>query len=79
MDRRPVCARPGCTGEPVAWLTYDYASQQVWLDDTPSPSGDQWALCADHAGRLRPPEGWALLDRRVARAGQYEPRVTLVS
>ena len=79
MDRRPVCARPGCAGEPAAYLTYDYAGQRVWLDDAAQATGNQWGMCADHASRLRPPEGWVLLDRRVARPGQYEPPVTLVS
>lgn len=49
----------------AAWLTYDYTSQRVWLDDEPAVrSGNQWALCAEHAGRLRPPRGWERVDRR---------------
>lgn len=58
------CARPGCPGFAVAWLTYDYGAQQVWLDDRPGPAGDQWGLCEGHATRLRPPRGWAQVDRR---------------
>ena len=79
MERRALCARPGCQGSSVAWLTYDYAGQRVWLDDAPSVSGDQWGLCSGHAGRLRAPQGWTQVDRRVARPGRYEPPATLVS
>ena len=79
MDRRPGCARPGCQGQTAAWLTYDYAGQRVWLDDLPSDGGDQWGLCAAHAGRLRAPQGWTQVDRRVSRPSRYEPPATLVS
>jgi hypothetical protein len=67
MSRALLCARPGCGGAAVAWLTYDYASSSVWLDDEPGGSGDQWGMCADHAARLRAPRGWAMVDRRVGR------------
>ncbi|MGI8493676.1 MAG: DUF3499 family protein, partial [Acidimicrobiales bacterium] len=67
MQRSAVCARPGCQGPAAAWLTYDYAAQRVWLDDAPSTEGgDRWALCDAHAGRLRAPNGWAQVDRRVS-------------
>lgn len=80
MDRRGLCARPGCQGPTAAWLTYDYARQQVWLDDVPSESaGDQWALCSSHAGRLRAPQGWAQIDRRVVKPSRFDPPATLVS
>jgi Protein of unknown function (DUF3499) len=79
MSRRSLCARPGCQGATVAWLTYDYGGQRVWLDDAPSEAGDEWALCDGHAGRLRPPQGWALVDRRVVRPDRYEPPASLVS
>ena len=65
MALSPSCARPGCQGLVAAWLTYDYPTQRVWLDDEPSVrGGNQWALCALHAARLRPPKGWEQLDRR---------------
>jgi hypothetical protein len=63
----------------VAWLTYDYAAQCVWLDDEAGPTGDQWGLCTDHAGRLRAPRGWAEVDRRVTRRPRYEAPTSLVS
>jgi hypothetical protein len=77
--RRPLCARPGCQGDIVAWLTYDYAGQRVWLDDARSEAGDQWGMCTNHASRLSPPQGWVMVDRRVVRPGRYEPPATLVS
>jgi Protein of unknown function (DUF3499) len=90
MDRRHLCARPGCQGATAAWLTYDYASRRVWLDDAASEgSGDQWALCAGHAARLRAPQGWTQVDRRVttpprrdrprAEPPRFEPPTELVS
>ncbi|MGH9056574.1 MAG: DUF3499 family protein [Acidimicrobiales bacterium] len=80
MSRRLVCARPGCQGATAAWLTYDYAGQRVWLDDAPCDGrGDQWALCAGHAGRLRAPQGWTQVDRRVTQRPRYEPPTALVS
>jgi hypothetical protein len=80
MDRRPSCVRPGCQGSTSAWLTYDYAEQRVWLDDSPSPDGGhQWPLCAGHAGRLRAPQGWTQHDRRATARRHYEPPESLVS
>jgi hypothetical protein len=73
------CARPGCQGRTAAWLTYDYAAQHVWLDDLPSSAGDQWALCAGHARRLRAPQGWTQEDRRVAQGPRFDPPASLVS
>lgn len=72
MDKRPLCARPGCQGRTAAWLTYDYSAQRVWLDDEPSPhGGDEWALCSRHAAQLRAPRGWIQMDRRVAPPGSF--------
>lgn len=78
MERRLSCARPGCQGQTGAWLTYDYAGQHVWLDDVPAPDGDRWPLCTSHAARLRAPQGWTQVDRRVAHQ-HYEPPTALVS
>ncbi|HET9071135.1 MAG TPA: DUF3499 family protein [Acidimicrobiales bacterium] len=77
------CARPGCQGSAVAWLTYDYGAQQVWLDDRPGPAGDQWGLCQGHAARLRVPRGWSQVDRRTGAGPSgtdpWEPPAALVS
>lgn len=79
IARSRLCARPGCPGEVAAWLTYDYSGQRVWLDDRRREAGDEWGLCAGHAGRLRPPQGWAMVDRRVGPVGRFEPPAALVS
>jgi hypothetical protein len=61
-----LCARPGCAAVAGAWLAYDYAGQQVWLDDVDTPSeGNRWALCLAHAERLSVPRGWIVQDRRT--------------
>jgi hypothetical protein len=59
------CCKPGCGGPAAARLTYDHAGAMAWVDD---PGGDGgWSLCARHADRLRPPNGWTLVDRRTPR------------
>ncbi|HEX3541350.1 MAG TPA: DUF3499 family protein [Acidimicrobiales bacterium] len=69
MAGQSRCARPGCGGVAAAWLSYDYAGQRVWLDDPGADSsGHHSALCAAHAGRLRPPQGWSCHDRRTGHA-----------
>jgi hypothetical protein len=78
--RTTLCARPGCPGTATAWLTYDYGAQQVWLDDAAGlQDGNQWGLCGAHAGRLRAPNGWTEIDRRVGRRARWEPPTSLVS
>jgi hypothetical protein len=68
------CARPGCGVVATAWLSYDYAGRRVWLDDPGVEAGGHHsALCAAHAGRLRPPQGWSFQDRRTARASAAPP------
>jgi hypothetical protein len=74
-----VCARPGCSGAATAWLTYDYAAQQAWLDDQPARDlGNQWGLCGTHAARLRAPRGWTQVDRRAAGRDSSHAPTTLV-
>jgi len=59
------CCKPGCGGPTAARLTYDHAGAKAWVDD---PGGDGgWSLCASHADRLRLPNGWTMVDRRVSR------------
>ncbi len=80
MSRAHACARPGCSGPADAWFTYDYRTRRVWLDDAQDlEAGDQWGLCEAHAGRMRPPYGWALVDRRVRQRPRFEPPSSLVS
>ena len=78
-ERRPLCARPGCQGQTAAWLTYDYAGQRVWLDDRPSPAAISGPSAPVTPARLRAPQGWTQVDRRVAHRPDFEPPATLVS
>lgn len=62
--QRP-CARPGCPSPATATLTFEYATQQVWvhpLSDAAAP--EAYDLCARHATRTRAPQGWSLSDGR---------------
>jgi hypothetical protein len=47
-------------------MSFDYAARMVWLDDLfdPIEPGAGYAMCEQHAGRLTPPVGWTLVDRR---------------
>jgi Protein of unknown function (DUF3499) len=71
MTTAGLCARPACGSPVAAWLTYDYAGRQVWLDDAGTNAGgsdgggSRWALCAGHAERMRVPRGWVFQDRRT--------------
>lgn len=47
-------------------MMFSYPDSAVWLDDL--VTDDQfngYALCADHADRMTPPQGWTLTDRRT--------------
>jgi len=59
-----ACARPGCGAPASAYLTYDYDSRMVWLDDAPGPGPLAWGMCPAHADGLRVPRGWTREDRR---------------
>lgn len=55
-------------------MTFDYGRQSVWLQDFAAVvAGPGHALCANHADRLSPPQGWTLTDlREVAPLFAYE-------
>jgi len=58
------CVR--CGSPSAALMTFLYDGAAVWLDDLVAetePFG--YALCADHADRMIPPQGWTLTDRRT--------------
>lgn len=60
-----LCSRPLCGAEAKAVLLFDYASGHVvldWTRDVHDPN--HLELCAAHAERFRPPNGWTLEDRR---------------
>ena len=47
-------------------MAFNYQARTVWLDDLTEPvvPGAGYAMCEEHAGRLTPPVGWTLIDRR---------------
>jgi len=47
-------------------MAFDYDARMVWLDDLTEPvaPGAGYPLCESHAGRMTPPIGWTLIDRR---------------
>lgn len=58
------CAR--CGSPAAAAMTFSYRDSAVWMDDLANglePHG--YAMCADHADRMIPPQGWTLTDRRT--------------
>ncbi len=58
------CVR--CGSPSAAFMTFSYADSAVWLDDLVADDGPfGYALCADHADRMIPPQGWTLTDRRT--------------
>lgn len=62
-----LCSRPDCARPAAATLEYGYADQTVWvLDLAPERDPNRYDLCAAHAGRLRVPHGWVLVDERAA-------------
>lgn len=65
---RAVMKRSCCKCRSLAAVTmsYHYQERYVWLDDLdsdPQPVHG-YAMCDRHAGRLTPPVGWTLVDRR---------------
>lgn len=50
----------------MATLSYDYADRSVWLEPVQAERHlATHELCARHADRLSPPNGWRLEDRRT--------------
>jgi Protein of unknown function (DUF3499) len=64
---RRQCCRPACAEPAVATVTYHYGEQAAWVDPLSNERDPHaYDMCARHAERLRPPQGWALDDRRVS-------------
>lgn len=75
------CSRSGCAQPAVATLSFQYARSTAWLDElTPEREPHCYDLCDQHAGRLTPPSGWRLEDRRKhVVAAEPEPVVAAAS
>jgi len=63
-----LCSKPGCAQPGAAILAYDYADRRAVIDDPPERdiSPHVYVLCGRCAGKLTPPRGWILDDRRAA-------------
>lgn len=60
-----TCVR--CAAPAVIVMSFSYGERVVWLDDLTEPTAPGvYAMCDEHAGRLTPPVGWQLVDRRTA-------------
>jgi hypothetical protein len=47
-------------------MTFSYRDSAVWMDDLANGlEPHAYAMCADHADRMIPPQGWTLTDRRT--------------
>jgi hypothetical protein len=60
------CARSGCSAVATATFTFDARQRTVWLDAPRDGGARAGELCERHAGKLTPPQGWRLDDRRHA-------------
>lgn len=60
------CRRPGCGTPAAVAVSYDAERCEVRVHDvSPAVSGAQ-PLCGAHVARLHAPQGWVVLDRRLA-------------
>jgi hypothetical protein len=60
------CTR--CGSPASTHMTFSYTDSAVWLDEILGPTEPYgYSLCANHADRMTPPQGWTLTDRRTTR------------
>lgn len=58
------CSR--CGSPANSMMSFAYGASSVWLDDLVDAGMDYgYPMCADHADRMTPPQGWTLTDRRT--------------
>ena len=58
------CSRCGSPANSI--MTFAYGESSVWLDDLVETGRFHgYPMCADHADRMTPPQGWTLTDRRT--------------
>jgi hypothetical protein len=58
-----------CSSEPIVTVSLLYGDRAVVIDDlAPERDPARLDLCRDHAGRMTPPLGWTINDRRPAAA-----------
>jgi hypothetical protein len=61
-----LCVR--CSAPAGIVMSFSYFDRAVWLDDLTEAvaAGVAYPMCEKHAGRMTPPVGWTLVDRRTA-------------
>jgi Protein of unknown function (DUF3499) len=60
-----TCNKMRCGSEPVVTVVLAYGDRAVVIGDLTSEHDPmQLDLCRDHAGRMTPPLGWTVVDRR---------------
>ena len=63
------CAKRNCSALASVTVTLDYDTQEVLLGELlEEHSRESIEVCAPHAGLLRPPIGWKIVDRRTVAA-----------
>ena len=61
-----VCAKMRCSQEPVATVSLVYTERTVVVDDLfDERDPNLLDLCQEHIGRMTPPVGWVVQDRRT--------------
>ena len=58
---RIVCDRPGCVGVATVAFAFDGESRVVLLHP-PDTVGTAGRMCARHAARFQPPQGWTVFE-----------------
>jgi uncharacterized protein DUF3499 len=57
-----TCAKMRCSEPPVVTITLRYEERQVLVGDlVPERDPNLLDLCREHAARMTPPQGWALV------------------
>lgn len=60
-----TCSHTACRWPAAATLSFDYERRLAWIEELGTqPDPSSYDLCSAHAGRFRPPMGWASEDRR---------------
>lgn len=59
------CAKIGCQEPPAATIGIRYEARELLVADLlPEQDPNLMDLCEGHTGRMKPPFGWTLVDRR---------------
>jgi hypothetical protein len=65
-----MCHKMRCEAESVVVLSLRYEAREVLIEPVGSdPAPGVVELCREHAGRMTPPMGWSVRDRRAELVG----------